>query len=76
MTGYAITNFGAGDEVEVEAEDEIEAGGETSREKGHPKLHGCDFKTSFGPERIYDLNSRPPSPDLTFAWDWTVWTLG
>ena len=76
ITGYAITDSEAGDEVKVEAEDKIEAGVGTGRKKGHPKPHGCIFKAPFGPECIYDPNSRPPSPDLIFGWDWTVWIFG
>ena len=76
MTGYTIIGFGAGDEVKVEAEDEVETGEETGRNEGHPKFHGCLFETSFGSGCIYDLNSRAPSVDLNFAWDWTVWIFG
>jgi hypothetical protein len=76
MARYGIADFGVGDEAEVEAEDKVEDGGETSPNQGHPKAHGCLSATSSGLERIYDSTSRPPSPDLTFARDWTVWTFG
>ena len=76
MAGYGIADFGAGDEVEVETEDKVEGAGETGPNQGHPKAHGCLSDTSSGPERIYDLTSHPPSSDLIFAWDWTVWTFG
>ena len=69
MAGYAITDFKGGDEMRVGAESEVEAGGETGRNEGHPKLHGCIFGTAFGPGCTYDLNPRPPSLDLTSTWD-------
>jgi len=68
IAGYAITDFKGGDEMKVRAEGEVKAGGETGRNEGHPKLHGCIFGTSFGPGCI-DLDSRPPLSDLTFTWD-------
>lgn len=62
MTGYAIIDFRGGneDETKVETRGEAEVGVKTGRNKGHPKLHGCIFGTSFGPGCIYDLDPRPP----------------
>jgi len=73
MTGYVITRFGAGDEVKEITEVKVET---TGRNEGHPKLHGCSPESLPVPERIYDLSSRPPSPDMIFARDLTVWIFG
>jgi hypothetical protein len=58
--------------MKVKTEGEVEAGVETGRNEGHPKLHGRIFETSFGPGCIYGLNPHPPSSDLTSTRDWAV----